>query len=66
MSLTATAALGVEQAINAHARGALASGDITFEELQEWVLHMTAYIGWPRASLLETTLRTIAAERQQA
>jgi hypothetical protein len=30
------------------------------------VLHMTAYIGWPRASLLETTLRTIAAERQQA
>ena len=32
---------------------ALASGDITREELQEFVLHFAYYAGWPRASALE-------------
>ena len=37
---------------------ALASGDLTIEQLKEFVLHFAVYCGWPRASQLEMTVRT--------
>jgi 4-carboxymuconolactone decarboxylase len=51
-----SAAVDVE-AMDAHVYAALASGDLTIEQLQELVLHFAVYCGWPRASQLEMTVR---------
>jgi alkylhydroperoxidase/carboxymuconolactone decarboxylase family protein YurZ len=32
--------------------GALINGELTVDQLQEAVLHLAYYIGWPRASAL--------------
>jgi 4-carboxymuconolactone decarboxylase len=50
--------------IESHIRAALASGDITFAEYQEFVLHFAVYLGWPKASIMETTGRAVWAELQ--
>ncbi len=47
--------------IEAHVYAALKSGDITFDEMQEFVLHFAVYCGWPKASLAE-----MEVYRQQA
>src|SRR6476661_5721700 len=52
-----SAAVDVE-AMAAHVYAALASGDLTVEELNEFTLHFAVYCGWPRASQLEVTVRT--------
>ncbi len=48
--------------VNAHMYAALASGDISREELGEYVLHFAVYCGWPKASQAEAGYR-IAAMR---
>ena len=53
ITLACVGASAVEEAINQHSYAALASGDITREEFQEFVLHFAYYAGWPRASALE-------------
>jgi 4-carboxymuconolactone decarboxylase len=45
-------------AMEAHVYAALASGDLTVEQLNELTLHFAVYCGWPRASQLEMTVRT--------
>lgn len=45
-------------AMDAHVYAALASGDLTIEQMNEFVLHFAVYCGWPRASQLEMTVRT--------
>jgi 4-carboxymuconolactone decarboxylase len=45
-------------AMDAHVYGALASGDLTVEQLNEFTLQFAVYCGWPRASQLEMTVRT--------
>jgi 4-carboxymuconolactone decarboxylase len=62
ISLTCAATSGAIPPVEAHLRGALTSGDITLEELNEWVLQMAQYAGWPTAAVLETTVRKIARE----
>jgi 4-carboxymuconolactone decarboxylase len=44
-------------AMNAQVYAALASGDLTVEQLNELTLHFAVYCGWPRASQLEMTVR---------
>ena len=46
------------QAMDEHVRDALASGDLTIEQMKEFVLHFAVYCGWPRASQLEMTMRS--------
>jgi 4-carboxymuconolactone decarboxylase len=50
-----------------HIYAALASGDLTLEELLEFALHFAVYCGWPKASQVETTIRAqwarLATER---
>lgn len=46
-----------QQAMDDHVYAALASGDLTREELLEFVLHFAVYSGWPKASRMEMTLR---------
>jgi 4-carboxymuconolactone decarboxylase len=53
ITLTAVGAAAVDEPIQQHVYAALASGDITREEFQEFVLHFAYYAGWPRASALE-------------
>jgi 4-carboxymuconolactone decarboxylase len=54
-------------AVDAHMYGALASGDLTRAELLEFVLHFAVYCGWPKASVVEGSLRAqvtrVARER---
>jgi 3-hydroxyisobutyrate dehydrogenase len=52
----ASAAVDVP-AMDAHVFAALASGDLTIEQMNECTLHFAVYCGWPRASQLEMTVR---------
>lgn len=42
-----------EALINEHVYAALKTGDLTVNELLEWVLHFAVYCGWPKASTVE-------------
>ncbi len=53
ITLACVAAGTVDTPIETHVYAALASGDITREEFQEFVLHFAYYAGWPRASSME-------------
>ena len=53
ITLACVGAAAVDEPIQQHVHAALASGDVTREELQEFVLHFAYYAGWPRASALE-------------
>ena len=61
VTLACVAAAAVEVPIEQHVYAALASGDLTREEMQEVILHFAYYAGWPRASALEAAYhRTVA------
>jgi 4-carboxymuconolactone decarboxylase len=53
VTLACVGAAAVDEPIQQHVYAALASGDITRGEFQEFVLHFAYYAGWPRASALE-------------
>lgn len=67
VSLTAAGLTGVPVGITAHVYGALNSGDITVEEMGEFLLHFACYAGWARTTLLDTevsqALERISAQR---
>ena len=44
--------------MDAHVYAALASGDLTIEQMNEFTLHFAVYCGWPKASQLEMTVRS--------
>jgi 4-carboxymuconolactone decarboxylase len=44
-------------AIDAHVYAALASGDLSIEEMRELTLHFAVYCGWPKASQVEMSVR---------
>lgn len=41
--------------IRSHVYAALKSGDITLDEMREFILHFAVYLGWPKASMLQAT-----------
>ena len=51
-SFACVGAAAVDVPIQQHVYAALASGDISREEMQEFVLHFAYYSRWPRASRL--------------
>jgi len=53
ITLACVGAAAVDVPIEQHVYAALASGDVSREEMQEFVLHFAYYAGWPRASALE-------------
>lgn len=69
VSLACLAAADVPTELTAHVYAALASGAVSVEQLNEITLHFAVYCGWPKASNLETTVRTqwhrVHAERGQ-
>jgi 4-carboxymuconolactone decarboxylase len=58
VTLVCVAAAVDEPAIDAHIYAALASGDLTIEQMNEFTLHFAVYCGWPRASQMEVSVRT--------
>lgn len=66
ISLTLSAATGQKAGYMSHLRGALESGDITEEEMWEWLIHYTHYAGWPAASNVWGDLRLLVDERDAA
>ena len=46
-----------QQAMDDHVYAALNSGDVSLEEMLEFVLHFAVYCGWPKASRVEMVVR---------
>jgi 4-carboxymuconolactone decarboxylase len=46
-----------QKAMDDHVYAALNSGDISLEEMLEFILHFAVYSGWPKASRVEGVLR---------
>lgn len=62
VSLTCAACDGAAVASESHMRAALASGDVSRQEMLEFVLHFAHYAGWPRSSQLYVTFQRICGE----
>jgi 4-carboxymuconolactone decarboxylase len=61
ITLACAAAVGSES-VEGHIRAALASGDISHDELQEFVLHVAFYAGFAIGSSLSRTVARIEGE----
>ena len=61
-TMTCIIASGNAAILPFHMKPALESGDLTADELAEWVVHIAHYAGWPASAQAYTTLRTIATE----
>ncbi|WP_420639263.1 carboxymuconolactone decarboxylase family protein [Candidatus Poriferisocius sp.] len=61
-TLTAIAATGNGPILPFHMKPALESGDLTPDELAEWVVQLAHYAGWPASAQAYTALRTVVAE----
>ncbi|MCY3577585.1 MAG: carboxymuconolactone decarboxylase family protein [bacterium] len=62
ITLTAIAATGNGPILPHHLKPAMESGDLTPDELEEWVVHLAHYAGWPASAQAYTALRMAAAE----
>jgi 4-carboxymuconolactone decarboxylase len=62
ISICCCAQLGVDSETREHLRAALATGDMTYEELQELVVHYAVYVGWPLGRHLDDLLVGAATE----
>jgi 4-carboxymuconolactone decarboxylase len=61
ISLTICAMSAQTMALAAHVDAALQSGDLSVEELDEWVLQLAFYGGWPVGSSAYAAVRAAAA-----
>lgn len=61
ITLSCVGVSGAAVPVQSHVYAALASGDLSIEEMREVVLHFAAYAGWPKGSYLSVTV-----EQQQA
>jgi 4-carboxymuconolactone decarboxylase len=62
ISLACTGASGMGYPVRTHVEAALKSGDISLEELEEFVLHFAVYAGWPKASLVNQMVVEVARD----
>jgi len=53
IAIACAAGIGADDTLAAHVYGALASGDITYAEMGEAVLHHAVYVGWPNAATFD-------------
>jgi 4-carboxymuconolactone decarboxylase len=56
IAITSVAAADAYTTLGDHLYGALASRDLTYDELREAVLHHAVYCGWPKAEMFEAVL----------
>jgi 4-carboxymuconolactone decarboxylase len=60
IAISCSAELGVDEEITEHLEAALRNGELTYEELQETVMHIAVYLGWPVARHLDDLLVAVA------
>jgi 4-carboxymuconolactone decarboxylase len=63
ITLAAVTAAGASTAMRTYAKAALDSGDITMEELREFVLQFAVFQGFPKAVEFELILNKLESER---
>lgn len=63
VTLTILMGFGNEMALRLHLGAAMKSGDLSDEEIDELVLHVAHYAGWPRAAIASQVVRQLRAER---
>jgi 4-carboxymuconolactone decarboxylase len=54
--------IGDATTLSWHLRGALASGDLDLDDLQEFALHFGCYTGAPRMSAMRAAIKTASEE----
>ncbi len=62
ITLTTIAISGAQAALALHLRAAYRSGDLTLDALDEWVVHLAHYAGWPMATTAYVALGQLRAE----
>lgn len=65
ISICCSAAVGVDTEVREHLAAALAHEELTYEELQELVVHFAVYVGWVLGRRLDDVLIEVAAEHDQ-
>jgi 4-carboxymuconolactone decarboxylase len=62
ISITCACMTGAQIAMETHLGAALRTGDISFDELREFVVHFAAYAGHPRATAARAALDAVWAQ----
>lgn len=63
VTLTILMLYGNEMALRLHLGAAMKSGDLSDEEIDELILHVAHYAGWPAAAVASQVVRQLRAER---
>jgi 4-carboxymuconolactone decarboxylase len=66
ITLTVLAMLGKESSIELHMKQAIARGEISKREMEEVMIHLAHYAGWPVAQVGFDVLMKVAAELRKA
>jgi 4-carboxymuconolactone decarboxylase len=66
VTLTIAAVTGQRDPLRNHLRASLESGDLSVQELHEWIVHLAHYGGWPVATTAYAALGENAAVSQGA
>jgi 4-carboxymuconolactone decarboxylase len=61
VTLTIAAVNGQSGPLRNHLRASLDSGDLSIEELHEWVVHLAHYGGWPAGTTAYAALGEVSA-----
>jgi alkylhydroperoxidase/carboxymuconolactone decarboxylase family protein YurZ len=61
VTLTIAAVTGQRDPLRNHLRASLQSGDLSIEELHEWIIHLAHYGGWPAGTTAYATLGELSA-----
>ena len=62
IAITCACMAGAQFPMETHLAAAVRTGDITFEELQEFVIQFAAYAGWPKATAARMALDAVRAQ----
>lgn len=63
VTLTVLMGLGNEMTLRLHLGAAMKSGDLTDREIDELILHVAHYGGWPMAAVASQVVRQLRADR---
>ena len=63
ITLTVIACLGHEATLTLHLNAAMKSGDLSDKDIDELMLHLAHYAGWPVAALGTGVVRQLRAQR---
>lgn len=56
ITLACVGAADTQIPIKSHVYAAMKTGDLSYEEMHEFVLQFAVYLGWPKASIMQSTI----------